>query len=177
VTFSPNDFLSFVDTCGGANGGTCPPPTSFHIHGALGGPLVGYNWQFNQTWLAGIEADFSWSSIKGTGASNFTLGNFIAGGKASSFFADQNVKWFGTIRGRLGFVPINNILIYGTAGLPTLASMKTSYSIVSRGLVISLTLRSFVSPVPIASLAVRLALPRVGQAEVASNTRFRAILV
>src|SRR5205807_2250059 len=25
-------------------------------------------------------------------------------------------KWFGTIRGRLGFVPINNILIYGTAG-------------------------------------------------------------
>jgi len=116
VTFSPNDFLSFVDTCGGANGGTCPPPTSFHIHGALGGPLVGYNWQFNQTWLAGIEADFSWSSIKGTGASNFTLGNFIAGGKASSFFADQNVKWFGTIRGRLGFVPINNILIYGTAG-------------------------------------------------------------
>ena len=116
ATFTPGDPLSSIDTCQGFNGGTCPPPTSFSVSGALGGVQVGYNRQFDQNWLAGIEADFDGSWIKGTGTSNFILGNFIAGGKASSFVADQNVKWFGTIRGRLGFLPANNMLVYGTAG-------------------------------------------------------------
>jgi outer membrane immunogenic protein len=117
VTFTPADALSAIDTCGGANGGTCPQPASFSsINGALGGLQVGYNWQFKQNWVAGIEADFDWSRIKGAGTSNFILGNFPVGPIASNFVADQNVKWFGTIRGRLGFVPANNVLIYGTAG-------------------------------------------------------------
>jgi len=116
VTFTPNDPLAAIDTCGGANGGTCPPPTSFNISGALGGLQAGYNWQFNENWLTGIEADFDWSGIKGTGTSNFILGNFIAGPKASNFVASQNLKWFGTIRGRLGFLPMNSLLVYGTGG-------------------------------------------------------------
>jgi outer membrane immunogenic protein len=44
------------------------------------------------------------------------LGNFQAGPKASNFQADQNLKWFGTIRGRLGFLPMNSLLVYGTGG-------------------------------------------------------------
>jgi outer membrane immunogenic protein len=35
----------------------------------------------------------------------------------SNFAATEDIKWFGTIRGRLGVLPANNILIYTTAGL------------------------------------------------------------
>jgi len=55
-------------TVGGANGGTCAPPTSFDISGPIGGLQVGYNWQFKQNWLAGIEADsISYIEAHGTG--------------------------------------------------------------------------------------------------------------
>jgi outer membrane immunogenic protein len=29
---------------------------------------------------------------------------------------DEHVKWFGTVRGRLGWLPWNNLLVYGTGG-------------------------------------------------------------
>ena len=114
VTFTPNDVVLQNVTCGGTFGGTCAPPTSFDVNGALGGLQAGYNWQFNQNWLLGIETDFDWSRIQGTGTSNFFLGNIVPA--ASNFQATQNVKWFGTVRGRLGFLPTNNMLLYGTAG-------------------------------------------------------------
>ena len=40
----------------------------------------------------------------------------MSGGPVN-FQANQNVKWFGTVRGRLGFLPTNKLLVYGTAGL------------------------------------------------------------
>lgn len=114
VTFTPNDFNAQFDTCGGNDGGTCAPPTSFNGNGALGGFQLGYNRQINQNWLLGIETDFDWSRIQGTGTSNFILGYPTPA--ASNFQATQNIKWFGTIRGRLGYLPTNNLLVYGTAG-------------------------------------------------------------
>ena len=30
--------------------------------------------------------------------------------------ASQNLEWFGTVRGRLGFLPTTNLLVYGTGG-------------------------------------------------------------
>jgi outer membrane immunogenic protein len=115
VSYTPNDFTSSGVTCGGAFGGTCVPPASFNIGGALGGIQSGYNWQFNRQWVAGIEADFDWSELKGAGTSNFTLGG-AAPGALSSFVSNEDIKWFGTIRGRLGWLPTNNFLVYGTGG-------------------------------------------------------------
>jgi len=66
--------------------------------GAAGGVQGGYNWQFGQ-WLVGLEGD-----VQASGASD-TFANW----KFSN-------PWFGTLRGRAGFV-MNNILIYGTGGL------------------------------------------------------------
>jgi outer membrane immunogenic protein len=31
--------------------------------GAVGGLQVGYNWQFAPVWVAGVEGDFSWTSL------------------------------------------------------------------------------------------------------------------
>jgi outer membrane immunogenic protein len=47
--------------------------------GAVGGFHAGYNWQFSPTWVAGIEGDFSWASVKNNVAVTplSILGTFI----------------------------------------------------------------------------------------------------
>ena len=118
VTFTPNDVNANSSTCtGAAFGGICPPAAAFNIAGALGGLQGGYNLQINQNWLLGIETDFDWSRIRGAGASNFAFTFFLGPpGVPANFQASQNVDWFGTVRGRLGFLPSNNLLIYTTGG-------------------------------------------------------------
>jgi outer membrane immunogenic protein len=114
VSVTPNDGAAFFFTCLGGGfppGGTCIPPPSFNIGSALGGLQAGYNWQVSQNWLFGLETDFDWSNIKGTGSSNFLLD-----GLPSNFQASENVKWFGTVRGRIGFLPLNNVLLYAAGG-------------------------------------------------------------
>ena len=113
VTFSPNDGNAAASTCFGGPPpiGTCAAPASFNINGPLGGLQAGYNWQFDQHWLLGFETDFDLSRIRGTGISNFSLSGFPA-----NFTASENVTSFGTVRARLGFLPMNNILLFGTAG-------------------------------------------------------------
>jgi outer membrane immunogenic protein len=114
VTFTPNDANAQGFTCGGAFGGTCAPPASFGINGGFGGLQAGYNWQLGRQWVAGLETDFDWSDIKGTGTSNFFLGGTPP--KSSNFSVSQDVKWFGTVRGRLGYLPTDHLSIYATGG-------------------------------------------------------------
>jgi outer membrane immunogenic protein len=111
VTFVPSDPLVQLLTIAGGFGGTAPPPASLGVKGGLGGLQAGYNWQINRNWLAGFEADFDWSSLRGTGTSAFLLA-----GSATNFLASQNIRWFDTVRARLGYLATNDLLIYGTAG-------------------------------------------------------------
>ncbi len=108
VSFTPNDALAAADTCGS---GSCPPAASFRIGGGLGGLQAGYNWQINQNWLVGFETDFDWSGINGTGTSNFSLNTV-----PSNFQASERTQWFGTVRGRFGYLAASNLLLYGTGG-------------------------------------------------------------
>lgn len=117
VAFTPNDHNANSASCGGVYGSTCPAPASFGIGGALGGLQAGYNWQVNQAWLIGVEADFDWSHIDGQGTSNFLIAPGVFPPGTSNFVVNQNVEWFGTVRGRLGWTPMNQTLLYGTAGL------------------------------------------------------------
>jgi outer membrane immunogenic protein len=116
VTFTPNDPIAFSDTCGSVFSGICPPPTSFGIHGGFGGLQAGYNLQFSSQWVAGVETDFDWSAIKGTGTSNFSLEGGPGTPIPSNFTASQDVKWFGTVRARLGYLPSDHLLVYATGG-------------------------------------------------------------
>jgi outer membrane immunogenic protein len=97
--FTGNDFLSNGLTCGGTLGGTCVPPISFGISGVFGGLQGGYNWQVNQRWVLGVEADFDWSRIRGTGSANVPL----TGLSPINFQASQNITGFGTARGVSAF--------------------------------------------------------------------------
>jgi len=109
VNYSPNDEFSafFLGFLQGA-----PAPASFNSSGVLGGLQLGYNWQFNRTWLAGLETDFDWSGIKGSGSS----GGTTQAGTPFIATVDEQVNWFGTIRARLGYLPTENLLTYVTGG-------------------------------------------------------------
>jgi len=72
--------------------------SSIDPSGVAGGGQIGYNWESGQ-FVFGVETDIQASAADDT----------FAPYKFSN-------PWFGTLRGRAGFA-INNILLYGTAGL------------------------------------------------------------
>jgi len=76
--------------------------------GWLGGGHAGYNWQYARA-VAGLEIDGSATGIKGSSLP-------VTSGFLSETLSD-NVKYLGTVRGRLGWTPAGNWLLYGTGGL------------------------------------------------------------
>jgi opacity protein-like surface antigen len=78
--------------------------------GALGAH-AGYNWKFGRA-VTGLELDFSGADIKGSNSVVFPLGNTT---RTTTF--DDRVKYLGTARGRVGWLPTDTVLLYGTAGL------------------------------------------------------------
>lgn len=84
------------------------------IDGGFAGFQAGYNWQFAPRWLAGIETDFQFGNLEG----NPSLPLITSGGGIPGVVNfSEGVEWFGTLRGRLGFMPVENMLLYGTGGL------------------------------------------------------------
>jgi outer membrane immunogenic protein len=117
VAYTPNDPAAQAGTCGGTGKGQCIPSTNYQLNGAVAGGQIGYNWQINSMWLTGIEADYQWADITATGRTSFHLGNVGATTLSSNMITDQSVKSFGTVRVRLGAIPVNPLLLYGTGGL------------------------------------------------------------
>lgn len=39
---------------------------SFDTSGFVGGGQIGYNWQINQTWVAGLETDINYADVHGS---------------------------------------------------------------------------------------------------------------
>ena len=60
----------------------------------------------------GFETDFDWSGMSGSSTAAYDFLGIIP----FTSTVDEDVKWFGTVRGRLGWLPWNNLLIYGTGG-------------------------------------------------------------
>jgi len=92
-----------------------------HPSGFIGGGQIGYNYQFAPNWVAGFEADFQGANIKGT-ASAANTADASGGGVTPSVITvagtgSQKIDWFGTLRGRLGWLPVDPLLVYATGGL------------------------------------------------------------
>jgi len=85
---------------------------SFYLSpsGILGGGLIGYNWQFGR-WVTGIDADFQGGGGSERGASACAA----CGGGFNGALIDQEMPWFGTVRGRLGYT-YGPALFYATGG-------------------------------------------------------------
>lgn len=80
--------------------------------GGFAGGQVGYNYQFAGGWVAGLEADIQWSNIR----SNINANAAITQGPAFALDAGTEIKWFGTVRGRLGYTLTPQTLLYATGG-------------------------------------------------------------
>lgn len=89
------------------------PPVSYKPSGVLGGIQLGYNWQFNPNWLIGLETDFDWSGVKGSGTG---IGSLQGGAFPFTLAAEERIKWFGTVRARLGYLFTPSLLAYVAGG-------------------------------------------------------------
>jgi outer membrane immunogenic protein len=93
--------------------------------GFMGGGQIGHNWQFSPLWVVGLEADFQGALEKdsNTLTDNFSgsinTPNFAAIAMGSTVLDYQTkIDWFGTMRGRIGYVWGNGeVMSYVTGGL------------------------------------------------------------
>lgn len=88
--------------------------------GFIGGGQVGYNWQFNNQFVLGIEADIQGvAGSSSSAATNSTTPTGAAGGLAilSALQVNKSIDYLGTVRGRLGFLATPTFLVYATGGL------------------------------------------------------------
>ena len=92
-----------------AGGGNVTP--DLNPSGLIGGGQIGFNWMLNPSWVAGFVTDFQGSNIKGSGTNTVTVG-----GAATNQSNSEQIDWFGTVRGKLGYAQ-NNWLLYATGGL------------------------------------------------------------
>jgi outer membrane immunogenic protein len=83
------------------------------INGFIGGGEAGYNWQRAQ-WLFGVEADFQGSDERASGGVCSVAGCPLG---STIFTTNYKLDWFGTVRGRVGFIPVDRVLLYATGGL------------------------------------------------------------
>jgi outer membrane immunogenic protein len=76
--------------------------------GAIVGADVGYNYQMDQVVL-GVEGDLNFSSAKASQSCFGSFGDFNASCRTKA-------DWTGDVAVRLGFTPVDRVLIYGKAG-------------------------------------------------------------
>jgi outer membrane immunogenic protein len=92
---------------------TVPVTGRSNVDGFVGGGQAGYNWQ-RGTWLVGLETDIQGSDERGSADVCLVAGCAIGTGL---FTANYKLDWFGTARGRVGFLPTDRVLLYLTGGL------------------------------------------------------------
>ena len=95
--------------------GLSPFTSSTRLGGDVVGGQAGYNWQANRNFVIGIEADLQGTGQKGTDTPAPII-NTTCIPCTSGVSMDQTLRWFGTARARLGFVPWDNMMFYVTGG-------------------------------------------------------------
>lgn len=109
VNIGSGSLAPFNPIVGIAGSGVLAPNSD----GFIGGGQIGYNYQFANSFVAGLEAD-----IQGVAGSNNRVSSFAAFGPlASSLSASKSIDYLGTVRGRVGYLFTPSLLIYGTGGL------------------------------------------------------------
>ena len=101
------------------------------LNGVIGGGQVGFNYQYGPKWVFGVEADFQGTDQRRSEtldvAFKSTICNGSPGGGLCNSHApfsgssvtsyEARIDWFGTLRGRVGWLVTDQTLLYGTGGL------------------------------------------------------------
>jgi outer membrane immunogenic protein len=113
---TPGDVADFAPI---AQIAAIPQGLPIHTPGGIFGGQIGYNFQVGKL-IAGVETDLSWTGMKGSTAQagpttliGASPGVFVS----SQASASQSLDYFGTLRGRFGWTPVNPLLLYVTGGL------------------------------------------------------------
>jgi outer membrane immunogenic protein len=93
--------------------------------GFIGGGQIGYNWQYSPLIVLGLEADFQGALEKDSANLSNPFSATTTGGESSITVTGTsvtnyttNIDWFGTVRGRIGYVWGNGeVMSYLTGGL------------------------------------------------------------
>lgn len=93
--------------------GSLPTSIGYDQSGFIGGGQAGCNYQV-QNWVFGVEADIDWANVKGSTTINSAA---VGGITPGTFAASSNLQWLGTVRGRVGYTPVDRWLVYATGGL------------------------------------------------------------
>jgi outer membrane immunogenic protein len=109
--------------CGPANFSTAlaaavPGHISTNSTGLIGGGEAGYNWQTGR-FVWGVETDLSGANINGSSSQSVTaqVPGFPANTVSVAGSASEKLDLFGTVRARLGFLVMPQLLLFGTGGL------------------------------------------------------------
>ena len=99
--------------------------------GFIGGGQIGYNYQYDASWVIGFETDIQGITGASSSASAFGVGipaDYPNETILSSNVASQSTQYLGTVRGRLGFLATPTLLAYATGGL-AYGGVKSSSSV------------------------------------------------
>jgi outer membrane immunogenic protein len=96
--------------------GEFPNVGTLETNGALfGGVHAGYNWQFAPTWVAGVEADWSWTNAKASFTQPWV--NTVTGVRPNALASvSLSEDWITTLRARIGYLVTPAALVYFTGG-------------------------------------------------------------
>ena len=94
--------------------------------GFIGGITAGYNQQFG-AFVAGIEGDFDYVGIKKSGS--FVSPGTVLGTNLTTS-ASHKLDDLGTLRARLGYTPMDRLLVFATGGL-AFGEVKDSGSVIA----------------------------------------------
>jgi outer membrane immunogenic protein len=96
------------------NGGMYVPRSlSLSPDGFIGGGQVGYAFRMAPQIVLGIEADLQLASVDDHASKDGTTMAGITMGLTTR----HDLEWFGTLRGRLGYLISDDLLIFGSGGL------------------------------------------------------------
>jgi hypothetical protein len=107
----------------------------------IGGARLGYDWQSDNAWVYGLETEFRGSTRKNTGrfGANSSFDS-PAGLSVITGTVTTKILWFGTARGRVGFLVAPDRLLYAIgnlayggiklAGTVTDANIPVSWSLI-----------------------------------------------
>jgi outer membrane immunogenic protein len=101
--------------------------TGNNTGGVVGGGQAGYNYQFGTSFVVGVETDIQGTSLTGGNQGNYAgLYNSPFAGQpgsagvlvplATGNGGNVGLPWFGTVRGRVGWLATPTLLLYGTGG-------------------------------------------------------------
>ena len=88
------------------------------LNGFFSGAQLGYNWQFGERYVAGLEADSQGAGVRGgDGFQTLTPAAVYPPFVAATAYLNRSLEYLGTVRGRLGYAATPTMLLYATGGL------------------------------------------------------------